>query len=848
MFSRRRLIIVTALLALVLVPGAHGEQINGYTATGSPSHVKPLTLSSYAIVLTNTSLDRSAEAASVGIPAGFVVLPTVQATASCAGVSSTWTVEVPVPSVDGKIKVRRSGGSTNNLCPGGTLTIVFSATSSAVEGTYVWATELLRGEDTFVLNGAQPSVIVDGTPPMVTIQSHPADPTNDQSPTFAFFANEAASFQCQLDGGGFTSCGSPITYGDRDDGSHTFVVRATDTAGNTGETSHAWTIDTDPPTVTIGQKPNSFSNVNSPTFAFSAKEATNVQCKLDDDAFSDCTSPVSYTELRDGPHTFTVRATDTAGNIGQSSHAWTIDTIAPTVAITKKPNNPSGVSSAVFEFAASEAATFQCSLDAGAFAGCTSPRTYTNLTDRVHTFKVKATDTAGNASEAETYDWLVETDLPVVTLTEKPTDPTSSAAASFAFTVNKNSTLECKLDDGAYAKCQFQISQTQGAQTYTHLADGRHIFRVKATSTGGVGPETVYAWTIDTTGPATALTEKPGDPTNSRSASFTFNASEPATFQCMLDGAVAACSSPQTYGNLAEGRHTFVVRATDGLNNVGPDTTYLWTIETRAPVLTITSGPPSLGNNRSASVSFSADEPATFQCSLDDRGFEPCSSPAAYAGLPEGDHSFTLRATDAAGNVAGASRAWTIDATPPQTTLASRPKAKTATRSATFAFSANEPGSFQCRLDAGSYAPCKSPTTYTRLKRGVHRFMVRAIDAAGNVDAVPAVAQWRIGRNAAVSALFAPAAGARVTRPPLLRWRAVPRASYYNVQLYKAGRKVLTAWPRRTRLQLQMRWRFNGRAERFGPGLYRWYVWPAFNRRFGKLVGTSTFVVVRRQG
>lgn len=593
MLSRRSLIIVTALLALVLVPGAHGEEINGYTATGSPSHVKPSTLSSYTIVLTNTSLDSSADAASIGIPAGFVVLPTVQATASC-GDSPTWTVDGPVPSVDGKIKVRRSGGSANNLCPGGTLTIVFSATSPLDEGTYVWATELLRGEDTFVLNGPQPSVTVDGTPPTVTIQSHPADPSNDRSPTFAFSANEAASFQCQLDGGGFASCGSPITYGDRNDGSHTFVVRATDAAGNVGQAS--------------------------------------------------------------------------------------------------------------------------------------------------------------------------------------------------------------------------------------------------------------YAWTIETTAPATAITEKPGDPTNNRSASFAFNASEPATFQCKLDdGPFAACASPQSYGNLAEGRHAFVVRATDALNNVGPDTTYLWTIETRAPVLMFTSGPPGLSNSRSASVSFSADEPATFQCSLDDRGFEPCSSPAAYAGLREGGHSFALRATDTAGNVAGASRAWTIDATPPQTTLASRPKAKTAARSATFAFSANEPGSFQCRLDTGSYAPCTSPKTYTRLKGGVHRFMVRAIDAAGNVDAVPAVAQWTIG--AAVSALFAPAAGARVTRPPLLHWRAVPRASYYNVQLYKAGRKVLTAWPRRTRLQLQMRWRFNGRAERFRPGLYRWYVWPAYaNRRFGKLLGTSTFVFVRRQG
>jgi hypothetical protein len=681
MFSLRSLSIVTALVALVLVPGAHGDEIDGYTATGSPSHVRPLTLSSYTIRLTNTSLDRSADAASIGIPAGFAVLPTIQATASCG--SPTWVVEVPVPSLDGKINVRRAGGNENSLCPGGTLSIVFSATSSAFEGMYIWATELIDGGDTFVLNGSPPTVTVDGTPPTVTI--------------------------------------------------------------------------------------------------------------------------------------------------------------------TKKPNDPSGLSSALFEFAASESATFQCSLDGGAFQACPSPKNYT-VSDGVHRFAVRAIDAAGNIGEEETYSWLVETDLPVVTLTDMPAKASNTSVATFSFTASKPSaSFQCRLNGGDFSPCS-------SPQTYAGLADGVHTFRIRATATGGTGPETVYAWTIDTAGPATAITEKPGDPTNSRSASFAFNASEPATFQCKLDdGAFAACGTPQSYGNLAEGRHTFVVRATDGLNNVGPVATYLWTIETRAPVLTVISGPPRLSNGRSASVSFSADEPATFQCSLDDRGFEPCSSPAAYASLRDGGHSFTVRATDAAGNVAAAARAWTIDATPPQTALTLRPKAKTAVRSATFAFSANEPTAFQCRLDAGSYARCKSPKTYRRLKGGVHRFTVRAIDAAGNVDAVPAVARWTIGaavtRNAAASTLFAPAAGARVTRPPLLRWQAVPRATYYNVQLYRAGRKVLTAWPRRASLQLQMRWKFRGRSERLRPGLYRWYIWPAYaNGRFGRLVGTSTFVFVHRQG
>jgi hypothetical protein len=169
-------------------------------------------------------------------------------------------------------------------------------------------------------------------------------------------------------------------------------------------------------------------------------------------------------------------------------------------------------------------------------------------------------------------------------------------------------------------------------------------------------------------------------------------------------------------------------------------------------------------------------------------------------------------------------------------------------------FSANEPATFQCQLDGGSFSPCSSPKGYARLATGVHRFAVRAIDAAGNVDSTPSSTQWTVGRavrrTAARSALFAPTAGSRVTRPPLLRWRAVRRARYYNVQLFRAGKKILTAWPTRPSLQLRAQWRFNGQVQRFQPGLYRWYVWPGYGRpsarRYGPLLGTSTFVVGRR--
>src|SRR5919108_592608 len=205
--GRRRHVAVAvgALIALALAGGASGETIVGYTATGTPGFTKPSTQAAYTVTFTNTSAEKSADRATIAVPTGFsVVSGTVHATATCG--ASTWTVE---SIADGKVVVRRSGGSQNNLCPGGTLTVAFSATSSAVEGTYQWTTELLRETDTFVLAGEQPTVTVDGTAPVVALTSKPPNPSNNPSPSFAFTVNEPASFTCKLENSPFSPCTSP---------------------------------------------------------------------------------------------------------------------------------------------------------------------------------------------------------------------------------------------------------------------------------------------------------------------------------------------------------------------------------------------------------------------------------------------------------------------------------------------------------------------------------------------------------------------------------------------------------------------------------------------------------------
>jgi hypothetical protein len=1097
--NRRQLPLVVLGACLLLASGAAAAEGDAFTATSTPSHVKPSTSTVYTVTLTNSGTStKEADRAKIGIPAGFAVDgTTVKATTSAAGscVASAWVADGALIA-QGKINLKRPDGNPNQtngrLCQGATLTVAFSARSSPTDGSYTWVTELLRGAEAFTLTGSQPSVRVDGTAPVVTIQQRPSDPSSSQSASFTFTVNEQAAVSCKLDNAPFTPCTSPAEYSNLAEGEHSFAVQATDPAGNTGHGSYGWRVDATAPTLAITQKPSELSNTTSASFAFTASEPTT-ECKLDDAAFATCSSPVAYSDLAQGPHTFTVRATDSVGTTDQDAYTWTIDSIPPTVGITAgKPSNPSNSKSATFTFTASEPT--QCKLDAGAFAACTSPKGYSNLADGEHTFTVKATDLAGNTSQ-DAYTWTIDATPPTVTITGgNPANPTNSTSASFSFTASDptqckldggaftactspatysgladgphtftvkatdpaentaqtshawtvdttpptveitggkpgdptnsksvtftftttESTMECKLDDEAFATCESPKSYS--------LLDGQHTFTVRATDAAGNTGEDSHTWTIDSAAPTVAITGEPGNPTKSTSASFSFTASDPTqckldggeftpctspatysgladgphtftvkatdaarnigqdiyewridnvsptlvivqkptnpsnvksptfaftvseggtTVQCKLDGgAFAACTSPKGYSNLADGPHLFTVKSTDGAGNTG-QTEYGWRLETILPIATLTdtpqnpststsarfefspsrtqatlecsldgqafaactsprvysslsqgphtfavrakdaagTGPPtsfawgidSVGptavitqtpgnptSSRTATFGFSANEAGSFACELDGLGFGPCGSPATYEGLGDGLHRFTVKPTDTLGNPGvSAAFSWWVDGTAPETTVASAPAARTTTVSATFTFSANEPSSFECKLDAGAFAPCSSPKTHTGLTRAAHSFEVRAIDAAGNVDATPAVHRWTIvaapvttRRTRAALALLAPRAGARVTSPPLLRWRRIPRASYYNVQLFRGSVKILSAWPTRARLQLRARWTYLGRQRRLTAGKYRWYVWPGYGkaslRRYGRVLGGSTFKVVSR--
>ena len=248
--------------------------------------------------------------------------------------------------------------------------------------------------------------------------------------------------------------------------------------------------------------------------------------------------------------------------------------------------------------------------------------------------------------------------------------------------------------------------------------------------------------------PAPAIGERPGDPTSSAAARFTFAARPGVHFECRLDGgAPARCDSPASYTGLAEGEHRFGVTATRGTHRRGATTAYRWLIDATAPPSPAITGRPSeLSRDATGEFSFSAAEPgATLRCSLDESPPADCTSPHRFVDLPDGPHTFSVHAVDRAGN-AGPPEAvsWTIDAAAPATpVLTEAPDLESTAQSAHFEFSEAEPGArTSCRLDNGAIQSCSSPVEYADLDAGEHRFEVTARDAAGNRSA--AVHDWTV--------------------------------------------------------------------------------------------------------
>jgi hypothetical protein len=132
-----------------------------------------------------------------------------------------------------------------------------------------------------------------------------------------------------------------------------------------------------------------------------------------------------------------------------------------------------------------------------------------------------------------------------------------------------------------------------------------------------------------------------------------------------------------------------------------------------------------------------------------------------------------------------------------------------------------------------------------KIQDGVeYTYAVQTTDQAGNASASRTVVAYP-----KVVSLGKIGYTPRASKQPILSWPARSGASYYHVQLFRNGKRILAAWPLTTQLALHAHWRWAGHQYRLTPAKYAWFAWAGFGARAAaryKLLGHSTFIVPGR--
>jgi hypothetical protein len=191
--------------------------------------------------------------------------------------------------------------------------------------------------------GSNGSIEVSYTIPGTDIDSAPSGSINDPTTSLDFSSEDAgATFECRIDStddADFAPCAAPFVTPSLDDGPHTFDVRAVNSMGNFDPTpaSVTFTVDTVSPVTTITSGPSGTTTNPVATFTYSAEPGSAFACGMDSGALGACpASGFTSPPLALGPHTFSVQATDAAGNVEVSPVTRSFSVVAPPVQKAKK--------------------------------------------------------------------------------------------------------------------------------------------------------------------------------------------------------------------------------------------------------------------------------------------------------------------------------------------------------------------------------------------------------------------------------------------------------------------------------------------------------------------------------
>ncbi|MDC0711169.1 Ig-like domain-containing protein [Stigmatella sp. ncwal1] len=432
---------------------------------------------------------------------------------------------------------------------------------------------------------------VDLAKPSVVIETSLGALTKSKTAVFDFVATDnhvGPVVQCAMDRAQLSDsdlCPSHHEILNVQDGDHRIYVRAKDVAGNySGVVNHFWRVDSTPPNITINGKPDKDSRLNEAVFTFSSSSPGDVHavhCALNpkdekptEGEFRPCSSSMEDRfPIGEGPHRFVVRARDAAGNESVlDEYSWTVDFAPPSVSIDSSPRELDNSADAVFTFSSEDVdwAKFQCSLAKdGGFFDCNSGQSH-RVPDGPRIFRVRAVDKAGNIGTVATYDWVVDTMPPVVSIMF-PDALESTRTPLIRGTTEPRSAVRISIGDVLLPDIKAADNGQWTTLSSDLGTDKEYVVSVSAVDEAGnsSGPPVTKPFVVDTKPPTTTIVARPDKVSKDRVAKFEFTASEEGvTYQCNLDKKTFVdCNKTHVTEALLRGPHTLQVKARDKARN-----------------------------------------------------------------------------------------------------------------------------------------------------------------------------------------------------------------------------------------------------------------------------------------
>ena len=615
------------------------------------------------------------------------------------------------------------------------------------------------------------------------------------------------------------------------DGTYTFEATASDLAGNTTTITHTVTIDTTAPGLTLATPASgSTTNDNTPTVSGTTDAGSTVTVEITDSNGNvvETQTPVAdgsgawafdAAALADGTYTVNAATSDTAGNTATAGpNTFTVDTTAPSVTITAPADNTvtsdgtPTVSGNVNEAGSTVTVTITDSngnvietqmpaVDAGGNWSFDA----TTLTNGTYTVTASATDAAGNVGGDTTSTFTVDSTAPSVAITApadnanlSDTTPTVSGTVS-----EPTATVTVTITDSNGNVIETQTPAVDGSGNWsfdtTTLTEGTYTAEATAVDSGGnTSTPASVSFTIDVTDPTVTL-DTPADNSdltdNTPTVSGTAEVGSTVTVEITdSNGNVVETQTPtvDVNGNwtfdaaqLADGAYTVEATATDDAGNAttaGPNT---FTVDTSAPVLTVsTPTDGSSTNDDTPEISGNIDDPgATVTVVvLDDQGnaIETLTPTVDANGdwsidasqLAEGTYSVQVSAIDGAGNASNTvNNTFTVDLTDPTVSITGPADGSTTSDDTpTITGTVSEPVAtvtVEITDSNGNVIETLTPTVgagggwtvdASQLADGDYTVSATATDAAGNTSA-PVSNGFTVDTNAPTITIVTPASG-----------------------------------------------------------------------------------------